>query len=97
MDAIDVLQQLHNLGVNVCADGDNLIVSPASKIPPEVKAAIREHKLAILAQLRPGYCEESLLFDHPPTTREELTFLLKQLADPQTFARWLHRLMEREE
>jgi TubC N-terminal docking domain len=97
MDATDVLQQLHDLGISVRADGDNIVVSPASKIPAEVKPAIREHKSAILARLRPGCDEEHLLLDHPPTTREELVLLMEQLADPQAFARWLERLMEREE
>jgi tubulysin polyketide synthase-like protein len=97
MDATEVLRQLHDLGVSVRADGDNIVVSPASKIPPQVKAAIREHKSAILAQLRPSRDGEHPLLDHLPATREELVLLVEQLADPQAFARWLERLIERGE
>jgi hypothetical protein len=97
MDATDVLRQLHDLGVSVRAIGDNVVVSPASKIPLEVKAAIRENKSAILARMRPGCDVEHLLLDHPPATREELVLLMEQLADPQAFARWLEQVMERVE
>ena len=53
MNATDVLHRLQRLGISVWADGDNIFVAPASKIPAQVKVAIREHKPGILARLRP--------------------------------------------
>ena len=51
MAAQEVLRQLHSLGVSVRADGNNIIVNPASRVPPELKTEIREYKGAILALL----------------------------------------------
>ncbi len=53
MAAQEVLRQLHSLGVSVRTDGNNIIVNPASLVPPELKTEIRECKGAILALLDP--------------------------------------------
>ncbi len=51
MAAQEVLRQLGSLGVSVRTDGNNIIVNPASLVPPELKTEIRECKGAILALL----------------------------------------------
>jgi hypothetical protein len=51
MDAADILQRLQDLGVGVRAEGGNIIVNPASRVPPELKPWIRQQKAAILELL----------------------------------------------
>ena len=61
MAAQEVLRQLDFLGVSVRTDGYNIIVNPASLVPPELKTEIRECKGAILALLEllaPG-CDDA--------------------------------------
>ena len=53
MAAQEVLHQLRSLGISVRADGDSIIVNPASRVPPYLKTEIREYKGAILALLDP--------------------------------------------
>lgn len=53
MPATDVLSQLRGLGVTVAVAGDKLSLEPASRIPPELLAAVRECKLELLRLLRP--------------------------------------------
>ncbi len=53
MDATAILDRLRALGVHVEAADDKLALSPASIIPPELLALVREHKPAILAALAP--------------------------------------------
>ena len=79
-------------GVSVRADGGNIVVTPASKIPAEVKSAIREHKPGILARLRP-LGDEAPPLDRPPATEQELRRLMDHLADPEAFTRWLEWAM----
>ncbi len=53
MAAQELLNQLQSLGVSVKARGNDLVVNPASRIPPDLKTEIREYKGAILALLDP--------------------------------------------
>ena len=53
MAAQELLNQLQSLGVSVKARGNDLVVNPASRIPPVLKTEIREYKGAILALLDP--------------------------------------------
>ena len=48
---LTVLEELRALGVQVIPDGGNLVICPASKVPSELKAKLREHKAEILAVL----------------------------------------------
>lgn len=52
MTASSVLKELHALGVEVLPAGENLLIRPASRVPPELKARLREHKPEILAALK---------------------------------------------
>ena len=104
MGALEVLHQLEALGVSLEVAGDKLRYRPASKVPPDLVEALRQYKGELLASLR--YQEVGLRpvgdgqppdLSQPPRTREELARLVDYLADPQAFAGWLERLMERAE
>lgn len=48
----ELLSELHSLGVEISPQGSDLVICPASKVPPELKARLRKHKPEILAVLR---------------------------------------------
>jgi hypothetical protein len=47
----ELLSELEGLGVQISLQGSNLLIRPASKVPPDLKAKLREHKTEILAVL----------------------------------------------
>jgi hypothetical protein len=47
-----VLEELQALGVDLIQDGENLVISPASKVPPELKERLRAAKAEVLAVLK---------------------------------------------
>jgi virulence-associated protein VagC len=46
-----ILEELRALGVEVMPHGDNLVIRPASKVPPDLKARLRAAKTEVLAAL----------------------------------------------
>jgi len=52
MDANTVLDRLAELGVTPRAEGGMVLIQPASKVPTELKDAVRENKPELLALLR---------------------------------------------
>lgn len=53
MDAADLLARLRAEGCRVVAfEGDQLTIAPSSNLTPELRAAIRAHKLELLEELR---------------------------------------------
>ena len=52
MDANAILDRLSELGITVRADGGMVLIQPASKVPAELKDAVRENKPEILTALR---------------------------------------------
>lgn len=50
--ALAVLKYLRTQGVSFWADGDDIRVYPAEKLPPEHRALIAEHKVAVVAWLK---------------------------------------------
>jgi hypothetical protein len=46
-----VLEELRFLGVQVTPEGGNLVICPASKVPPELKERLRAAKAEVLAAL----------------------------------------------
>jgi hypothetical protein len=46
-----ILDELKALGVEVFPQGENLVIRPASKVPPEMKDRLRAHKVEVLAAL----------------------------------------------
>ncbi len=53
MHASSILERLSTLGVKVQVAGDRLRLEPASRVPPDVLDAVREHKGELLAFLSP--------------------------------------------
>jgi hypothetical protein len=51
MGARDLLAQLAGLGVTVTADGDRLVIRPASKLPDSLRGLLREAKDEVLRAL----------------------------------------------
>lgn len=51
MGARDLLDDLAGLGVHVAADGDQLVIRPASKLTDDMRAALRANKPELLALL----------------------------------------------
>jgi len=39
-----ILEELRALGVDVVADGENVVICPASKVPPELKQRLKSQK-----------------------------------------------------
>jgi len=54
MNALEILERLHTLGVRVTLTGDKLRLEPASVIPPAVVVSIRQHKPEIIVALQAG-------------------------------------------
>lgn len=48
MAAAELLRQAEALNIQVFAEGDNLIVRPVSKLPPELRQALVDNKPAVL-------------------------------------------------
>lgn len=53
MTATAILERLSALGVRTSVDGGMIRLTPASKIPADLKEAIRTHKKALMLALRP--------------------------------------------
>lgn len=49
---VSVLEELRAIGVEVVTEGENLVICPASKVPPELKQRLRAHKAEVLEALR---------------------------------------------
>jgi hypothetical protein len=68
MTAAVALTRLHDAGLTVTADAGDLVVKPASRLTPELRAVILAEKAALLALLAPpqGMSSYELLSDEPP-------------------------------
>lgn len=51
MGAADLLQHLRTTGFSITADGDRLVIRPASKLTDDMRKALREQKPKLLALL----------------------------------------------
>ena len=62
MDANAILDRLYGLGVIARAEGDTVLLQSSSKVPLDLKDAVREHKPEIMALLaRPHQDADGLL------------------------------------
>ena len=52
MTAADLLEEVRLLGADVYAEGDRLVLRPASRLSPEFVETLRAHKPELLAALR---------------------------------------------
>jgi hypothetical protein len=61
MTPLALLEEVNSLGVEVRSNGTNLILSPAGKVPNELKERLRKAKPELIATLRakPATCAES--------------------------------------
>ncbi|MBM4463424.1 MAG: hypothetical protein FJ012_08825 [Chloroflexi bacterium] len=66
MTVAAVLERLSELGVRLEVAGDKLRVTPASVVPPDLLADLRQYKPEIMAHLR-----RPKLFDAPPQWHAE--------------------------
>ena len=71
MDAHAVLDRLSALGVTARVEGGMVLIQPASKVPPELKGAVRENKAELLAILS-GLANAEALLDRLRTGHQWL-------------------------
>ena len=50
---MDVLQKIRDAGFSLWVDGDDLIVSPSSKLTDEQRAYLKMHKAAVIERRFP--------------------------------------------
>ncbi len=60
MQAQALLSTLGEKGITVRHDGDQLAVGPKSRLTPELREELRDHKLELLTLLRSEWPEECL-------------------------------------
>ena len=98
MLAAEILDTFKKLGISAHVEGDKLFCEPGSKLPPDLKPEIRQHKVEILRLIgqreKPVGDGQLPPLDRPPATETELRRLIDYLADPAAFARWFEKLME---
>jgi hypothetical protein len=81
MEPTEILTTLQTLNISIDVNGDKLVLTPGSMVPPELVPEIREHKAELLALVR------------PPSSETELRQLLDCTYDPRAFAGWFQWLM----
>lgn len=59
MTPVELMSQLHRRGAALSADGERLIVRPSSVLDDALRAAIREHKAALIRLVADGEAEVS--------------------------------------
>ena len=96
MTGLQILDRFKELGVSVQLDGDQVVVTPISKVPGDLLAEAKAHKAEIVRELQPTYGDgQPPPLDRPPRTEQELRRLIDHLADPVIFAEWMERNMAR--
>jgi hypothetical protein len=63
---MDVLQKIRDAGFSLWVDGDDLIVSPSSKLTDEQRAYLKMHKAAVIERLKREAPLESATTSPPP-------------------------------
>ena len=71
MDALDILNRLHDLGVQVTVNGSKLRLQPVSVIPPDFVQVVKERKADILDVLRVRKLESRYVPPSGSASREE--------------------------
>jgi len=51
MNATAILETLNDLGIEVTASGDKIVLQPGSEVPADLVGEIRQHKAEIMAHL----------------------------------------------
>ena len=90
MEAIELLDRLDDCGVSVSVDREELVLRPASKIPPYLLEEVRHHKVEIVHELSQRYGDGVLPpLDRPPSAEQELRRLMDYTANSENFEKWL--------
>ena len=93
-EAVELLDRLQSCGFSMSLDRDELVLSPASKIPPNLLAEVRQRKDEIIQELRQPYGDgQAPPLNRPPKTEQELRRWMDDTANPVNFAKWLERIM----
>ena len=87
MTSTEILDRLHDLGVTVQANGLKVRLEPASKVPAELLAQVKEHKPEIIRELRQPYGDgQPPSQDRQPTKEpESLERLITRLKNGHTW------------
>lgn len=102
---LDLYRRAQSLGLHVESDGNDLLVKPGSKCPPDFAAMLREHKAELLQWLNTPPCPgwqsippdnlplNSIMPRPTPENREKvISYMLRQGCDrPGVLASWLAR------
>jgi len=85
MGARELLADLAGAGLSVIADGDRLVIRPASKLTDDMRAALRDVKREVLALLAPERQPDGLgashdAFEPPARTDDESALFLVRSA-----------------
>ena len=80
MNAAEILTAVREAGAALRVEGGSLVASNASRLPPEIKTAIRENKPQIITAL--SVSAEVRIFTLPPAGRYRKVFLHLQRKPP---------------
>ena len=83
MSVSQILKELRDMGVEVVPQGENLVIHPASKIPPELKERLRAEKVQVLVALK----MQAASAGARPTTCSPPCYEIES-------GRWIHRSWE---
>jgi TubC N-terminal docking domain len=61
MNAAEILSAVRQAGATLRVEGDSLVASYASRLAPELKAAIRENKPQIITALAKPICRVTIV------------------------------------
>jgi len=79
MTTADLMAELRRRGIELKADGNRLRFRPVSAVPPDLRAAMTEHKAEILAVLAG---DDLPIVDPPGTWAKRAAGLLAGIDDP---------------
>ena len=96
MTATEVLNRLVKLGVTAWPNSGNIRFQPASRVPPGLKAQIKEHKpeilILLLDQAKRGDGQAPPT-DRPSQNEQELRRWMDHTVESEVFVRWLEWAM----
>jgi len=78
MSAAEILHTLTDQGFTLAVEGDRLTVSPSSRLTDPMRAAIRQHKLEIVALLA---ANDAAVSDPPPLTADDQAAIQESIVE----------------
>src|SRR5262245_57076150 len=67
MRPVDLIRELDRIGVDLVVEGDKLRFRPVDRVPPEVLAALRTHKGAVMRLVRVRGAVQGRIVTNPVT------------------------------